>query len=60
METYVIILAMVGMTIGALGFLASVGGILYVIFFRGKGNRTPAAQSGTAAVANNQAGAGPA
>ena len=60
METYMIILAMVGMTIGALGFLASVGGIFYVVFFRGKGNRTPAARSGTATVAHSQSEAGPA
>ena len=60
METYMVVLAMVGMTIGGLGFLASVGGIFYVVFFRGKGNRTPAAQSGAATVANSQSGAGPA
>ena len=60
METYMIVLAMAGMTIGALVFLASVGGIFYVVFFRGKGNRTPAAQSGTATVANSQSEAGPA
>ena len=60
METYMIVFAMVGMTIGALGFLGGVGGLLYMIFFRGKGNPTPAMPSGAAAGPNNRSEAGPA
>ena len=60
METYMIVFAMVGMTIGALGFLGGVGGLLYMIFFRGKGNPTPAMPSGAAAGPNHRSGSGPA
>ena len=60
METHVIVLAIVGMTFGGLGFLGSVGGILYVVFFRGKGNWTLALQSAPATITNSHSGAGPA
>ena len=40
METFILYFAATGMVIGALLLLGSVGMLLYMLFFRAKGNRT--------------------
>ena len=56
METFILYFAATGMVIGALMLLGSLGSLLYVLFFRRKGN--PTTSSGTRIASGNQSGHG--
>ncbi len=54
METFILYFAAIGMVVGALMLLGSVGTLLYVIFIRGRG--TPTASSGSHVATDNPSG----
>ncbi len=56
METFILYFAAIGMVVGALMLLGSVGALLYVVFFRGRGSH--GASPGTHVATNNPSGRG--